>query len=163
MQLPIGLNLMNAVGKEQMVGEILEMNNESREFGLVLTSQEAAQILEARNRSLQELGRINLGIGVSKSIIHCFCNSSFIAPDEYVTTLNELHEIFYYMKNETEDKIGDDKLIQMMKDYFENSCRGSIELLKNMLNSFTEDFRKKMELSSQMPKEDLNECSNQTR
>lgn len=77
MLLPIALNLINATRKEQLAGEILEMNNESREFGLVLTPQEAVQILEARNRSLQQLGRIELGIEASKSIIHSFCDSSY--------------------------------------------------------------------------------------
>jgi hypothetical protein len=154
MLLPIVLNSMNAIGKERLVNEILEMNDESREFGLVLTPQEAVQILEARNRSLQQLGRIELGIGVSQSIIHGFCNSSYIAPEDYVVTLNELHEIFYYMKNETEDKIGDDQLIKTMKDYFEGSCGGSLDLLKSMLISYAGDFRKKSALSSLMPEED---------
>ena len=47
------------------------------------------------------------------------------------------------MKNETEDKIGDDALIRVIKDCFENSCGGSIEVLKGKLQIFADDFRKK--------------------
>lgn len=154
MQLPIVLSSMNTIGKEQLVNEILEMNNETQEFGLVLTRQEAFEIIESRNRSLQQLGRIELSADVSKALVHSFCNSSHIAAEQYVFTLNELHEIFYYMKNETEDKIGDNELIKIMKDYYENSCGGSLEFLKSTLTTFAEDFRKKMGLSSLMPKED---------
>ena len=32
-------------------------------------------------------------------------------------------------ENETGDKIGDDDLIHIMRDYFDNRCFGSIELL----------------------------------
>ena len=39
-------------------------------------------------------------------------------------------EIFYYFKNETLDLIGDDELIELMRDYYENRCKGSLELLK---------------------------------
>lgn len=162
MLLPIVLNSMKTVGKELLVNEILEMNNESREFGLELTPQDAVQLLEARDRSLQQLGRIELGIGVSKSIIRSFCSSSYISKEEYVPALNELYEIFHYMKNETEDKIGDDEVIWVMKDYFENSCGGSLELLKSMLTSFAEDFRKKTGLSTMTPKEDQDEYIKKT-
>jgi hypothetical protein len=153
MLLPFVLKSLNGIDKEHLVSEILELNNESRQYGLVLTPQNVVQILEARNRSLRQLGRIELGFEVSKTIIHNFCNSSYITPEEYVPVLSELHDIFYYMKNETEDKIGDDELIQMMKDYFENSCGGSLELLKGKLVSFAEDFRKKTKLQA-LPEED---------
>jgi hypothetical protein len=35
------------------------------------------------------------------------------------------------MKNETADRVGDLELIGLMKIYFNNSCRGSTDLLKN--------------------------------
>ena len=109
----------------------------------MLTAQDTLQILEERNRCLQHIGRIDFGIEVSKAIISNFCNSSYITPEIYVATLHELHEIFYHMKNETEDKIGDDALIRVIKDCFENSCGGSIEVLKGKLQIFADDFRKK--------------------
>ncbi len=142
MLLPTDFNSMNNIGQTRLINEILEMNKESREFNLVLTPRDAASILEARNEFLQQLARIEMSIDVSKSLIRNFCNSSFITPEDYVATLIELHEIFYHIKNETDDKIGDNELIRVMKDYFENSCGGSLELLKSMLASYSEEFRK---------------------
>jgi hypothetical protein len=51
------------------------------------------------------------------------------------------------MKNETEDRIGDDELVKMMKEYFETSCEGSLELLRGRLTEFAEDFRRKTDIS----------------
>lgn len=133
---------MELAQKTQQVNEILQLNEESSKFGLLLTEVETIQILEERNTYLRNIGRIDIGIEVSKSIILNFCNSAYITPETYADTLHELHEIFYYMKNETEDKISDDVLIKLIKDYFENICGGSIELLKGKLQIFAEAFRK---------------------
>lgn len=155
MLLPIVLNSMNSALKEHQVNEILQMNDESRKFGLVLTAKEVVQILEARNRYLQYIGRIELDIEVTKSIISNFCNSTYIIPEEYTAVIHELHEVFYYMKNETEDRIGDEKLVILIKDYFENSCGGSLELLKGKLQTFANEFRKKNGQMNIVPKEGL--------
>lgn len=156
MLLPMVLNSMNIAQKEQQINEILQMNDESSKFGLVLTTNEVSQMLEARNVYLQHIGRIELGIEVSKALVANFCTSSYILPEAYVSTLHELHEIFYYMKNETEDKMGDDALIKLIKDYFENSCGGSLEQLKGMLQIFADDFKKKNWQEKLMPKEEIN-------
>lgn len=156
MLLPMVLNSMNIAQKEQQINEILQMNDESSKFELVLTANEISQMLEARNVYLQNIGRIELGIEVSKALVTIFYTSSYMLPDAYVSTLHELHEIFYYMKNETNDKIGDDALIKLMKDYFEKSCGGSLEQLKGMLQIFADDFRKKNWQEKLAPKEDIN-------
>ncbi len=64
--------------------------------------------------------------------------------DNYVETLNELQEIFYYLRNETEDKIGDVKLINQMMDYFNGPCAGSIELLRSKMEELADNFRRDM-------------------
>ena len=143
MLLPSIIKSMNIAKREQQIDEILEMNDQSSQFGVMLTANQAIQILEARNRFIQSIGRIELGVEASKLIIAYFCNSSFINQDDYVNILAELHEVFYYMKNETEDKIGDDELIRIIKDCFEKDCGGSLELIKGKLQIFADDFRKK--------------------
>jgi len=113
------------------LGEVLNTNLESQKYGLILNAVEAQELIETRNRVIRSHGRVELSIGVVNSIVSTFCSSSYINQDDYAATLNELLDIFYYMKNETEDTIGDDELLGIMKDYFNNSCRGSLELLKN--------------------------------
>jgi hypothetical protein len=122
--------------------EILELNEKTKEFGLILTPDEIKNMMVARNKVLRDYGRVELGIEVTKELIEVFCTSLYIHDDNYVSTLNELHEIFYYLRNETEDKIGDFKLVQIMKEIFDGECGGSVELLKSKLEEFAENFRR---------------------
>lgn len=133
---------MGGIIKPLTISEILKTNKESRKYGLALSPAEAYELIEARNRSIQNHGRVELGIEAVKKIITAFCNSPFISPEDYALTLNELIEIFYYMKNQTDDKIGDDELISIMQEFFNTSCHGSLELLKNReLALFAQDLR----------------------
>ncbi len=145
MLLPAVLNLINPLLKETYIDSILKCNEKTWECGLILTEEEAKTIIEVRNNVLNSYGRVDLGMDAALGLIESFHTSSFITCENYVTTLNELQEIFYHMKNETEDMIPDDKLIDTIKYYYENSCGGSIELLKSSLEVFTEDFRRKMQ------------------
>lgn len=154
MFLSMVLNSVNPLLKEIYVDELLKSNEKTKEYGLVLTAEEVKNIIAARNNVLNSYGRVELGLEVTKGLIDNFCTSAFIDNESYVSTLNELHEIFYYLKNETEDKIADDKLIRIIKDYFENSCGGSINLLKSTLEVFAEDFRRKAQIKDSLGKED---------
>lgn len=140
--LPVIFNSMGLVMKEVQINEILSTNEESQKYGLVLTFEEAEEIIEARSSVLQSYGRIELGTGPTGKLISSFCSSAFIEQEEYAATMKDLQEVFYYMKNETEDSMGDDELIEVIKDFFENTCRGSIELLKGReLETFSKECR----------------------
>ena len=145
---PIIFDSMNKVLEEIQINEILEINEESKKYGLILTAEEVKEIMEVRNRVLKSCGRVELGIEVTKKFIQKFSTSSFINQEEYMFALNELHEVFYYMKNETEDRIGDDELIDIIKNFFDNFCRGSLELLKGReLETFARNFRRENQIT----------------
>jgi len=139
---------LSAALKERQVQEILGMNEESAKFGLALTRTDVEEIIEERNRALQSYGRVELSLEVTGKIIGNFGSSPFIRQEDYVATLKDLQEIFYYLKNETEETIGDDELIAVMKDFFDNSCEGSIELLKG---TALEEFARKVRYPSSPP------------
>lgn len=109
---------------------------------MTLTHQQALELVKTRNRALKNNGRIEIGNGMIKDLIEAFCDSPYISKDNYTNTLEELMEIFYTFKNETEEKISDKELILMMKTYFNNSCEGSTELLANReLENFVRQMR----------------------
>ncbi|MGE5631976.1 MAG: DUF6323 family protein [Caulobacteraceae bacterium] len=148
MTLPSIFRSMNLIMSEVQISEMLQTNEESQKNGLTLTTEDAKEIIEARNHTLQSYGRVELDIEVSKKLIRSFCNSPFINQEDYATTLKELQEVFYYMKNETEDKIADDELIEIIRDYFDNYCEGSIELLQGReLEAFARAVRRKNQLT----------------
>ena len=111
--------------------EIVKFNEKSIEHGLSLSHGDAVQLVETRRIALSANGRIEIGSATIGKIIENFCDSAYITQEDYAEILHDLLETFYYMKNETLDLISDDELIELMKDYFETRCRGSLDLLKH--------------------------------
>jgi hypothetical protein len=99
-------------------------------YGLMLTEQDAIELVETRSSSLKDTGRVEFGAGVTGRLIEEFRDSPYIWQDNYVETLHELIEMFYYYKNETLDLVSDEDLVKFMKDRFDGKCQGSLELLK---------------------------------
>lgn len=110
--------------------EIQKCNDETLEYGLKLSEEDIKIILETRKESLIKTGRVEFGGGLIQKIILAFCDSPYISQYNYIETIDDIIETFYYYKNETMDEIGDDDLISLMKNYFNNECQGSLDLLK---------------------------------
>lgn len=141
MNLPDFFNPQKLSISQRNINEILSLNKEIQKDSLTLTEDDAKAILKTRDRLLNNLGRVDINLDTTKKIILSFSSSAFINDENYLFILNDLQEAFYYIKNETEDAIGDDKIIGLMKDTFENQCEGSIELLNVNLEKFARNFR----------------------
>lgn len=115
--------------QKQAVDKIIKCNDITKNFGLILTSQQVVELVKTRNHVLKETGRIEFSGGIIDKIIFEFCDSPYISMHNYDETLHELIEIFYYYKNEALDLISDDELIKYMKNAFDGVCQGSLELL----------------------------------
>ena len=151
MTLPSIFNSMGSIMKEIQTNEILQTNEVSKKYGLALTAFEAAEIVEVRNHLLQSYGRVELDMEATRKLIYNFSASPFINQEDYVSALKDLQEIFYYLKNETNDEIGDDNLIEIIKDLLNNTCEGSIELLQGReLDAFIRDYRLKCNMTDSL-------------
>lgn len=109
--------------------EILELNEVSSKYGLILTEEEARELSDTRNKSIVENDRVEIGTGAVTKIIERFCTSRYITKENYTYLLNELTYLFYYIKTETDDKISDNELIDELFERFELYCRGSVDTL----------------------------------
>ena len=128
--------------KQNEISKILETNEKALNYGLTLTNAQAVEIIETKNYILKSYGRIEFGTSIVNKIIDAFCTSPYINQNEYAKIVNELTETFYYIKNETLDEVGDDELIELMQNCFNNSCQGSIELLQGRdLEIFARNIR----------------------
>ena len=116
--------------EQQAVSDLLACNEESKAYGLVLSEAEAAELTETRSRILKDNGRIELSGGVMVKLVKAFASSPYLQQSQYLETLQELLDIFYSYKNETRDQIGDDDLIDIMKNRYNGCCSGSLELLR---------------------------------
>lgn len=115
---------------EFAVAEIIRRNETSARYGLALSPDQALELVEARGAALQSAGRIELGGGIIGKLILHFCTSPYLDARNYLETLEELLETFYYFKNESLDRISDDELIEWMQRRFDGICQGSLELLQ---------------------------------
>lgn len=136
MLLPITLQ------NKQTVLQLHNCNDVSVRYGLQLSEPEMQQLVENRRDALEKCGRIEFGGGVIQKIIMEFMDSPYLIQDNYVSTLMELQECFYYFKNESLEILPDDELIKLMKKYYDEICHGSIELLQSsMLENHCRDIR----------------------
>jgi len=118
--------------KMQMLEEVKELqacNKISEKFGLYLSESQIQNLVEKRFKALRDTGRIEFGEGILKKLIYAFCDSPYVYRDEYEEMLLELQDIFYFFKNESEDRLLDDELIEFMKSTFNGIAQGSLDYL----------------------------------
>ncbi len=123
--------LPSSVSTQMAIAKIIKSNEITYQYGLTLTQADAVQLVEIRSQALSTNGRVEFGGGIIDKLIMEFCDSPYISQSEYPILIGELIEIFYYFKNECLEQLSDDELIKLMKDYFDNRCHGSLELLQN--------------------------------
>lgn len=110
--------------------ELDACNEMSCYFGLTLTGEQMLRLTEQRFQALGSTGRIEFGEGVLKKLVAAFCDSPYITQQNYGEILGQLQDIFYYFKNESEETLSDDELIEAMKSVFDGKAQGSLEYLE---------------------------------
>lgn len=116
----------------RQLAAVMETNTYTEEYGLLLTKEEATELVRERFLVLKEQQRVEFGEGILPKLIEAFYSSAYISQDDYFETLCRLQEIFYMYKNESMDSLTDDDLIDYMKNAFENECEGSLEYLEEV-------------------------------
>lgn len=115
--------------EKKELGTLLSCNEKTQRFGLCLTEEQARELVICRNNSLKKYQRVEFGAGILDKLIYAFCDSEYIDNDNYAETLQKLQDVFYAFKNETQDKVADDEILNFMKEQFETVCYGDIEYL----------------------------------
>lgn len=123
------LMLIEQQKQEQL--KVLECNKKTEQFGLVLSQEEANSLLLCRKTALGENQRVEFGEGILPKLILLFCDSQYINQDNYAEVLSELQDIFYTNKNETQDELTDDELLEFMRKQFDEICFGDLEYLRS--------------------------------
>ncbi|WP_343208662.1 DUF6323 family protein [Anaerolentibacter hominis] len=117
-------------GQKQELERVIDCNGKTERFGLSLTPEDAAQLMEARKNSLKSCERVEFGSCILPDLITAFCDSSYLRQDNYRDTLEALQEIFYMYKNETADELTDSELLLFMRQQFDDICFGDLEYLR---------------------------------
>lgn len=138
----MGENWLDLLQSGNQLAKVVETNQYTEKFGLVLTEEEAGLIIDSRISSLRDNRRVEFGEGIAPKLIKEFCDSQYINQDNYAQTIIRLQDIFYLYKNEMNDEITDDELLHLMKEMFEELCYGDLEYLETTgLADFAEAVR----------------------
>lgn len=120
--------------------KLIECNTFLNEYGLSLSSEDISSIIERRSLALKNNKRIELDGGIIDKVIREFFDSPYISNDNFVETINEIIELFYYYKNETNDLISDDDLLKLMRKHYDDFAKGDLDYLSR---NFLEEIKKK--------------------
>lgn len=135
-------NWLELLTGQNLLQKVVELNQKTEKFGLVLTEEEAKILVEKRKENLREFQRVEFGEGILPKLIFSFCDSPYLYQDNYVETIIRLQEIFYLYKNESMDELTDDELLEYMKSAFDGVCMGSLEYLEETaLDEFARNIR----------------------
>lgn len=133
---------MELFAQQNQLQKVMETNQKTEQFGLVLTQEDAKLLVEARGEELRKQQRVEFGEGILPKIIFAFCDSSYVSQDHYVEILTRLQEIFYLFKNESMDLLTDDELIEFMREQYEQTCFGDLDYLESTcLENFSQAVR----------------------
>ena len=141
---PIILKSLNSNLQITQENEILDLNEKSQIYGLTLNKEDVKEIINSRDNTLKNYGRIELDIGITKMIIENLYKSQYTDKDDYVYAINDLHEVFYYLKNETLDQISDIEIIYIIDEVY-NNCSGRIDIVQEKCEEFAKSYRWKLE------------------
>ena len=139
------MDWLEVMSQKNQIHKVMQMNQYTERFGLVLSEQEAEILVQEKSNSMRQEQRVEFGEGILPKLIFQFCDSPYLSQDNYVESIVRLQEIFYLYKNESLDDLSDDELLDYMKEKFDGVCQGDFEYLEGTV---LEDFARKVRAES---------------
>lgn len=135
-------NWMQLMTEQNQLSKVLDTNQYTEKFGLMLSEDDAKLLVRERREVLKAEQRVEFGEGILPRLIFAFCDSPYLCQDNYVDILGRLQEIFYLYKNEMMDEITDEELLEFMREQFDTVCFGDLDYLEGTcLDIFAQAIR----------------------
>ncbi|MCL1794150.1 MAG: DUF6323 family protein [Oscillospiraceae bacterium] len=117
---------------KKFIQKLVDLDAKANNYGLAVTEGIAREIAAYRNQALAENERFELNSDSMARLTSAFLETRYIEQEDFAATIGEIINLFYLIKNETENTISDDDLISIMLDTFQNNpCYGSIENMQS--------------------------------
>lgn len=126
------INISAQLQKNQNMGVLSKCNRISERFGLVLSETVMQHLTQQRMEVLKETGRVEFSEGILAKLVERFCDSPYLRQEEYEETLLALQELFYNYKNECQDLLSDDELLDALCLIYNEVSYGSVEFLSDI-------------------------------
>lgn len=115
----------------QITNNLNELKQINKTYNLNLTNTQIKDLIENKNKTLKEMGLIEVGETILKKIMLTFIDSPYIEKEEYVETIEELTNIFYTYRNEIK-QLTDEEIINYLKENYNENYNGALELLETL-------------------------------
>lgn len=137
-------NALAFTPSEKVEQALVNCSAELEKHGLSLSKSDIAEITSANISALKKTGRLELGEGIAPELARVFCSSPFINDKNFTETLCELTYLFYEFKNESDDMLSDNEMLDLMKCAFDGVCGGSTHALaSDVIPELTRRMREK--------------------
>ena len=131
--------LVSKVNQNAVRADCALCNAKIMPYGLALTEEQMSGLMHRRVEALRATGRVEFGRGVLTEIVTSFCDSPYLVQDTLENDLADIQDAFYRLKEDSEEELPDQDLIDAMKHAFDTEANGSVEYLGSMPASrFTE-------------------------
>lgn len=124
--------LMPWADGESAKTDLAACNARGERYGLVLTEEQMGGLARRRVDALRATGRVEFGRGVLLELVSAFCDSPYLSQEAYEETLAELQDAFYRLKEESNEQLPDQELIDAMRYAFDNEAHGSTDYVGDM-------------------------------
>ncbi|MCH3963351.1 MAG: DUF6323 family protein [Clostridium sp.] len=118
-----------SMSRYDRTNEIIKLNKQLKKEGIVLTVKDAKEIITERDKTLKSTGRMEINMDVIHSIIKEVGKSPYVNQENAVETVNDIYEVFHYLKNSTSDLLSDSEILESIMFFYNEIYRGSIELV----------------------------------
>lgn len=126
----ISINQIQLSDTNALKESLAELNSRTNEYGVVLTVKQVNRLAEAVKVALRESDRVEIGAGILPVLADEFSRSIFVDQENYASLLEELVYIFFQVKTAVCDRISDNDLVRLLRDYYENKAMGSVEIMR---------------------------------
>lgn len=134
------ISSLHALSVQGAVRELTSCEDVLDQNGITLHERDMLDIARANDDALRGRGRIALCGGTLRQLAWTFADSPHLCQSNFAQTMCALLPLFYELKNELEDEVPDDELMQALRDAFDGRAHGEIEALEGL--SISEIFGK---------------------
>lgn len=122
-------NMLSAYLDSKKGGELTSLQEKTAANGIILSEKDYEMIVAGNKNLLKIHDRFEFGKSAAIKIAEKFSESAYADKKNFAEMVTELTDFFYDVKNAADESVNDEELIEILFDYFENRCGGSIELL----------------------------------
>ena len=111
----------------------------AHDAGITLSAEEARAIAASEGTCLAACGRVSFGESAAIRLVRMFGDSPFLAGVTIGSTLMELVEAFYSLREDFPATITDEEILEALRDTFDGEAAGDVGLaLPRTRNSLAE-------------------------